>query len=65
MSKKTQEVAKEEGVPSYRILYLLQHGRLTPPPKDSSGDYVWGDGNVRRLRAALAQVKRRRCAATA
>jgi hypothetical protein len=46
---------------------LLRQGRLTPPPKDGSGDYVWSQHDLDNARAALAAVSkgRRKAAASA
>jgi hypothetical protein len=39
---------------------LLRHGHVTPPVKDSSGDYVWTDADLERVRAVLAARHNRR-----
>jgi len=44
--RKTPAVARQLGVSYWRLFGLLRTGRLTPPDKDSSGDYVWTDQDV-------------------
>jgi hypothetical protein len=56
---KTTAAARALGV-SYAVLYgLLRDGKIDPPPRDSSGDYVWLPGDVERARSALAARGRR------
>jgi hypothetical protein len=59
MTHKTAGVARLLDTPYHRLWNLIRSGRLTPPPKDSSGDYVWTDTDVERARAAL-RIDRRR-----
>jgi hypothetical protein len=41
------------------VLYrLLRDGRISPPEKDSSGDYCWSMDDLPRVRAALAASRR-------
>jgi DNA-binding transcriptional MerR regulator len=55
---KSREVAKRLGI-TYRVLFeMLRRGRLDPPAKDSSGDYVWTEADVERAQAALASRRR-------
>jgi hypothetical protein len=42
----------------WELIGLLRSGRLTPPAKDSSGDYVWTPEDVERARAALRDGRR-------
>jgi hypothetical protein len=55
---KTSGAADALGVPYWLLHQLIRERRLPPPPKDSSGDYVWLPQDVERARAALAA---RRC----
>jgi hypothetical protein len=50
---KSAAVADLLGVPYWRLFDLLRTRKLTPPAKDSSGDYVWLPEDVERARAAL------------
>jgi hypothetical protein len=50
---KSRAVAQALGVPYHRLFELLRSGKLTPPAKDSSGDYVWTSEDVERARLAL------------
>jgi hypothetical protein len=52
---KTCELVRALGIRYTTITSLLRYGRLQPPPKDGSGDYVWAAADVDRLRLALAQ----------
>jgi predicted site-specific integrase-resolvase len=55
---KSRAVAERLGVPYYVLFNLLRNGRLSPPSKDSSGDYVWTEEDVERARAALLARRR-------
>jgi DNA-binding transcriptional MerR regulator len=57
--KKTSAAASALQVPYYTLMALLRYGRITPPQKDSSGDYVWTDDDLERARIALANRGRR------
>ena len=57
---KTPAVADLIGVSYYRLIGLLRSRRLAPPQKDTSGDYVWSDGDLERARQALAAKNRRK-----
>jgi hypothetical protein len=59
MFKKTPEAARALGVPYWRLSDAIRRGALTPPQKDSSGDYVWGPDDIERARAALAIDRRK------
>jgi len=56
---KTTSVARQLGVPYWRLFDLLRSGLLTPPEKDTSGDYVWTDADIERARAALEARRQR------
>lgn len=53
MFRKTPAVAKELGIRYSRIVSALRYGKLDPPGKDTSGDFVWTDADVARLKEAL------------
>jgi hypothetical protein len=59
MHRKSPSVARLLGITYSHLLGLIRSGRLDPPLKDESGDYVWTDADVERARAAL-QIDRRR-----
>jgi hypothetical protein len=56
---KTSRLARELGVNYYRLLYLVNTGKIPPPRKDDSGDFVWGRGDIARAKEALGKVLRR------
>jgi hypothetical protein len=52
---KTSAAAKELRV-TYPVLFdLIRRGKLRPPQKDSSGDYIWSAADLERARAALTR----------
>jgi hypothetical protein len=51
---KSRAVADLLNIPYYRLFELLRSKRLTPPAKDTSGDYIWLPEDVERIRTALA-----------
>jgi hypothetical protein len=51
---KSRAVADQLGISYYNLFELIRSKHLTPPEKDSSGDYVWTPADVERARAALA-----------
>jgi hypothetical protein len=59
MSHKTVGVARLLGVNYQRLWNLIRSGRLDPPRKDESGDYVWDNDDIDRARAALSIDRRR------
>lgn len=58
--RKTTELVRQLGITHNQIAYLIRENRLQPPLKDASGDYLWSDDDVERLRAALAKLRSRR-----
>lgn len=58
--RKSPAAAKELGISYYQLIGLLRSDRLAPPEKDSSGDYVWTDGDLERARQALRAGRRRK-----
>jgi hypothetical protein len=55
---KTPTVARQLGVPYWRVIGLIRWGVIDPPAKDSSGDYVWLPADVERARRALGDSAR-------
>jgi hypothetical protein len=51
--RKTPIAALELGVTYHRLIGLLRFKKIEPPARDSSGDYVWTDGDLARARQAL------------
>jgi hypothetical protein len=59
--RKTPVAARELGVSYHQLIGLVRFGKLDPPPgRDSSGDYLWTDGDMARAREAFAGVGRRK-----
>lgn len=50
---KTSVVAEQLGIGYHRLFGLIRSRKLTPPGKDSSGDYVWSPEDVARARSLL------------
>jgi hypothetical protein len=50
---KTPAAARELGTTYHRLIGLLRFGKITPPGRDSSGDYVWSQRDLERARRAL------------
>jgi hypothetical protein len=59
MPRKTPAAARELGVTVYRLHSLIRGGKLPPPQKDTSGDFIWTDADVDRARRALTLDRRR------
>ncbi len=51
---KTPAAAKSLGISYLRLSSLVRYGHLTPPAKDSSGDYQWWPHDLERAREVLA-----------
>ena len=60
MILKSPAAAKELGVSYFRLINLLRAEKLSPPSKDSSGDYLWGDADLEAARRALAVDRRKK-----
>jgi hypothetical protein len=58
--RKTPIAARELGVPYYTLIGLLRSGRIPPPVKDSSGDYLWSTEDIERARQALRRPRQRK-----
>jgi hypothetical protein len=50
---KTAAVSRELGTTYHRLFGLIRYGKLPPPARDSSGDYVWTRREVERARRML------------
>jgi hypothetical protein len=57
---KTPVVAERLGIGYHLLFGLIRSRRLTPPAKDSSGDYVWTPADVARAREVLTGRGQRR-----
>jgi hypothetical protein len=53
---KTPIVAEMLGVSYWRLVGLLRAGRIDPPAKDTSGDYLWRPADVRAAKRALEEA---------
>jgi len=49
----TREVCQRFGVSILRVRNLIALGRIEPPDKNGSGDYVWLEPDVKRLLEAV------------
>jgi hypothetical protein len=54
------QAARELGWSITRLRSLIANGKIEPPEKDSSGDYVWSDDDLERARQAAAIDRRRK-----
>jgi hypothetical protein len=50
---KTPIAARHLGVSYSHLMSLLRNGKVTPPQKDSSGDYLWAEADLAAARRAL------------
>ncbi len=62
MYLKTAAAADQLGISYYQLFGLLRFRKIKPPARDSSGDYVWTPGDVKRARHALDRRQRREVA---
>lgn len=58
--RKSPMAAKELGISFYHLHGLLRSDKITPPQKDSSGDYIWTDADVEGARKVLEEIARRK-----
>jgi hypothetical protein len=58
--RKTPAAARELGISYTTLINLLRYDKMTPPAKDSSGDFVWADADLKRARHALAAMRQPR-----
>jgi hypothetical protein len=57
---KTPVAARILAVPYHCLIGLLRDGKMIPPSKDSSGDYLWAEEDLAAARQALARRQQRR-----
>jgi hypothetical protein len=57
---KTPVACRILGVPYDTVMNAIRRGRLEPPQKDSSNDYIWTQEDIDRAREFLKSRKRRR-----
>jgi hypothetical protein len=50
---KTPVAARRLNVSYSHLMSLLRHGKIRPPEKDSSGDYLWSERDLAVAREAL------------
>jgi len=55
---KTAAVARALGISYASLFKLIRNGRIAPPARDSSGDYIWMPDDVERAKAALAKRRK-------
>jgi hypothetical protein len=53
-TRKTPVAARELKVSYNTLINLIRFDKITPPDRDSSGDYAWSDEDLQRAREALA-----------
>ncbi len=63
--RKTSAAARELSVPYWTLIGLLRYGKIDPPGKDTSGDYVWTEADMSRARQAIAKRAGRKVNAAA
>lgn len=57
---KTAVAATILGVSYHRTIQLIRYGKIVPPERDSSGDYLWSEADLERARKALGIDLRRK-----
>jgi hypothetical protein len=55
---KTPEAAKSIGVSYHRLINLVRFGKISPPARDSSGDFLWTPDDLQRAREAFEARRR-------
>ena len=50
---KTPVAAKQLNITYTRLMSLIRYGKVTPPQKDSSGDYQWTADDLAAVRKIL------------
>ena len=58
--RKTPIAVRELNTTYYRLIELIRGNKITPPGKDTSGDYLWSDEDLERARQALEAKQRRK-----
>lgn len=59
LPRKSPIAAVELGISYHQLINLLRSRKITPPQKDTSGDYLWSD-DLTAARLALTLSERRR-----
>jgi hypothetical protein len=59
---KTQTVVRKLGTTYWALVALMRSGKLRPPRKDVSGDFVWSKSDVQVAKRLLQERQRRRAA---
>lgn len=54
---KSMAAAKELGVSYHQLFGLLRSNKVNPPLKDSSGDYLWTEEDLKTAREQLDRMK--------
>jgi predicted site-specific integrase-resolvase len=62
LPRKSPTAAQELGISYARLINLMRSGKLAPPKKDSSGDYLWTEADMEAARKALMIDRRKRVA---
>jgi hypothetical protein len=57
---KSPLAARELGITYHQLIGLIRFDKIEPPPRDSSGDYLWRSQDLARARRALAKNRRLR-----
>jgi hypothetical protein len=57
---KTPLACKQLGIQHSALMGMLRDARVAAPAKDSSGHYNWTAADLRRVRKALANSRRRK-----
>jgi hypothetical protein len=57
---KTTVAVRRLGTTYHRLMGLIRFGKIDPPGRDSSGDYIWTEADIDRARQALAAGARQR-----
>jgi DNA-binding transcriptional MerR regulator len=52
---KSSAAAARLGVPYYTLHNLIRSGKVPPPQRDTSGDFVWTERDLARARRALSR----------
>jgi DNA-binding transcriptional MerR regulator len=58
--RSTTRAAQIVGIPTSHLYSLLRAGRLAPPMRDDSGDYLWSERDIEAARQALRMPRRQR-----
>lgn len=59
MIRKTPVAAQELGITYAQLIGLMRYGHLSPPKRDTSGDYIWTDADLERARESLCHLRKK------